>query len=135
MTGARPRMSSRKRAIVVGVLLVALITVWILFLESADSHHLSPRHFLWKHGLWPYSPEVALRYFNVDRELRLSLNGKTRSEITKWFPRLIPPAQADDYQRSYNKDVEDLDFLWIDDSAWGIVFEENRVKEFRLLKG
>ena len=119
----------------VTVTAAALTTAIVGFLATADSHHINLRYLLWKRHLWPYSPSLALRYFNVDTEFRTSLEGKTQQEIKQWFPVLYSKDESDAYQRCYAKDIADPDFVWIDRSWWGIHFREGKVNDIRLFKG
>ena len=132
----------KKKLILVGVGVVVLIAScfgavcfcsWVL--SHADSHRTNRQYILWKKGEATYDPAVALRYIIVDPQFRHSLRGKTREEVRKWFPDLRPPEKGNDHQRSYNQDVEDMDFLWIGDSTWGIEFYRGRVKKLHLFKG
>ena len=104
-------------------------------LGRADSHHTNAKYILWKHHLWRYEPDLALRYFNVDVDFRLSLNGKTHAELQRWFPVLKPIDPKDGYLPYCGDLVWTPGFVWIDDTRWGVVFESDRVKDIVLFKG
>ena len=121
----------------VGVLvLFSAGVVFIAFiLGGADSHHTNAKYILWKHHLWRYEPDLALQYFNVDVDFRLSLNGKTRGELQRWFPVLKPVDPNDPYLPYCGELVWTPGFVWIDDTRWGVIFEGDRVKDIRMFKG
>ena len=115
---------------------VLLIAGGAFFLATADSHHLNLRWILWKHHLWPYDEAIALRYLNVDVDFRKSLHGKTKSEILRFFPRLVSPDQpVNSMQAYYSNGMHDKDWRWIDDSNWAILFESGNVKDIEPIKG
>ena len=123
----------KKRIILIAAGLLVLIAIG---LGSADDHRTNAKYLGWKFGLCRYNPATALRYLNVDVRFRESLVGKTKAEVMRLFPDLRPTTKANDYQRAYTRDVEGIDFMWIGDSGWGIVFDDDgRLKEFRLMKG
>ncbi|MEX2607840.1 MAG: hypothetical protein WD708_10885 [Kiritimatiellia bacterium] len=129
-----------KRITLIGIPLVVLVTGGLafqfLYVPAAnESHHTNREYIRWKKGKTTYNPSVALRFLNADADFRLSLRGKTKPEVANWFPDLRSPTEANDYQQYYNQEINDVDFLWIGDSAWGIEFQNGVVKEFRLLKG
>lgn len=100
-----------------------------------DGHQTNLRYIAWKMHLAPYDPSVTLRFLNVDSNFRRSLKGKTLSKVLKWFPDLRPPEKANNYQKYYNHLIDEFTFFWIGDSAWGIIFENGKLKDFILLKG
>ena len=104
-------------------------------LGTADSHHTNAKYILWKHHLWPYNRDLALAYFNVDVDFRLSLIGKTRAELQKWYPALRPVDPGDPYLPYCGDLVWTPGFVWIDDTRWGVIFENDRVKDIRMFKG
>lgn len=117
------------------VLLIAGGIFIVISLGGADSHHTNAKYILWKHHLWRYDPDLALRYFNVDVDFRLSLNGKSRSQLQRWFPVLKPIDPSDSYLPYCGDRVWTPGFVWIDDTRWGVVFENGRVKDIVLFKG
>ena len=103
---------------------------------TADSHHVNLRWLLWKHHLWPYDPDIALRYLNVDGDFRASLAGKTKAEIQQWFPVLLPKDEAIlPSQKYYSKEIQTPDFFWIGDSTWAVWFEDGKLKDIEPIKG
>jgi hypothetical protein len=78
-------------------LVAAVLLIIAVALGTADSHHTNAKYILWKHHLWRYDRDLALKYFNVDADFRLSLNGKTRAELQRWFPVLTPIDPTDGY--------------------------------------
>lgn len=127
----------RRRWIIraVGGFAAATILAIGVALGSADSHHTNAKYLLWKHHLWPYSRDLALDYFNVDADFRMSLNGKTKPEIQRWFPVLTSVDPADPYLPYCGELVKTPGFVWIDRTRWGIIFEGDRVKDIVLFKG
>jgi len=98
-----------------------------------DSHHFNLRYLGWKAGLC--DSEDSLRFFGVDISFRENLLGKTPREIERWFPHLVPPAEANDYQRTYRESIAEKEILWLGDSWWYAVIEDQRVARFGLAKG
>jgi len=47
----------------------------------------------------------------------------------------MPPAEAKDYQKQYQMQIENMGFLWIGDSTWGIEFQYGKLKQLDLVKG
>ncbi len=122
----------KKKIIFLGTIGIVLFS---LVLGTLDSHHTNVKYLLWKHGWTGYEPLVALKYLNVDVSFRLSLQGKSKVEINELFTDLRPMGNANEYQQLYGPDLNDADFLWIGDSAWGILFDDGKVKDIRLFKG
>src|SRR5438270_14098635 len=70
------------------------------FMWTADSHHLNLRYVMWKHHAWRFEPEFMLKYLTSDGDFTISLEGKTKEEIQRFFPVLTPPDRAlTDYQK------------------------------------
>jgi len=91
---------------------------------------------MWKWGWTDYSPEISMRYMNVDPSFRDSLKGMTITEIMKWFPDLREEENPDQYLDSSQPFyIETPDFLWIGDTQWAIGFKSKKVEEFYLIKG
>lgn len=102
-----------------------------------DSHHLNLRYILWKHHAWPFQ-RFMLAYLNVDGDFNLSLEGKTKADIQRYFPVLIPPERAvNDYQKFYSRDMIEhhADCLWIDDSGYAVQFQDGKVVYVGPIKG
>jgi hypothetical protein len=127
----------KRRAFILSIVLVSIfLTVGILsILGTADSHRTNYRYLLWKHQIGRYDPALALRYFNVDVEFRISLYGRTRAEVQKYFPVLQRVDESDPYLPYCGDAVKHPGFFWIDNTRWGIIFENDRVKMIQLFKG
>ncbi len=120
------------------LILVVLLAISgsIVTLSFVDAHQANLRWILWKHHLWPYDANIALRYLNVDVGFRQSLEGKTRSDIQRFFPVLVSPDHPlTAEQKYYSKDMHDRDWWWIDDSNWAILFDGGKVEDIRPIKG
>ena len=139
------KIGKNKKTFFLISLIITPVFLWFLFPQliyyidlynCGQNSHRTNRHYLrWKKGKENFDPKVALQFIVVDRRFRLSLYGKTKAEIQKWFPNLRTPEQATEYQKYYNKYVEDIEFFWIGKSNWGLEFENGKLKQFRLLKG
>jgi hypothetical protein len=92
-------------------------------LGTDDNHKTNVKYLMWKHHLYPYSGELALRYFNVDVDFRMSLYGKSKKEVQRWFPVLQPINHSDSYLQYCGDEVKQPGFVWIDGTRWGILFE------------
>lgn len=114
---------------------LAVVALLLLAAGTTDSHHTDAKYIMWKLGWAQVEPETTLQYLNVDVRFRQYLRGKTKSEVKKWFPDLRPPSEANEYQQYYAQFLKEMDFLWIGESAWGIEFQEGKVKRFHLWKG
>ena len=120
----------------IGLVAVALVALGLFVVGTADSHHVNLRWILWKHHLWPYDPDIALRYLNVDGDFRASLQGKTKAEIQRWFPILLPKGEAiTGSQKYYSKEIQRPDFFWIGDSTWAVWFQDGKLKDIETIKG
>jgi hypothetical protein len=126
-----------KHRLFIIVLFVSLCLAvgFLSIVGSADSHRTDFRYLLWKHHIGKYDRALALRYFNVDVDFRMSLYGKTRAEVQKYFPILRRIDELDPYLPFCGDAVKHPGFFWIDHSGWGIIFENDRVKEIQLFKG
>ncbi len=79
-----------------------------------------------------------LKYLTSDGEFVLSLEGKTKEEIQRYFPVLIPPDRSvDDYQKFYNQYFIEhhTDVLWIGDSGFAVEFQDGRATFVGPIKG
>jgi hypothetical protein len=79
-----------------------------------------------------------LPFLSVDGEFVMSLRGKTKAEIQRYFPVLIPPDRANtQYQQAYSKGMIEhhLDYLWIGDSDYAVQFEDGRAVYVGPIKG
>lgn len=128
---------TRRRIIrvILGVVAAMIVLVGV-GLGIDDSHRTNAKYLLWKHHLWPYSRNLALRYFNVDSAFRRSLDGKTKAEVQRWFP-VLTPLNPNDHRLPYLSGnlVRTPGFVWIDGTNWGIIFVGDRVKDIVLIKG
>lgn len=105
-------------------------------LALSDNHQTNIRYLMWKWGWTNYSPETSMRYMTCDGDFQKSLEGKTKTEIRKWFPDLRVETKPDQYlDTSQPFFIGVPDFLWIGDTQWAIGFENNRVEGFYLIKG
>ena len=120
-------------------LIAALALGFSVFLATIDSHHTNAKYLLWKHHLWPYKRDLALRYLSVDLEFRRSLVGKTRAELQAWYPVLNLPKPDDPYIAhdgdAYDGAMKSPRFVWIDGTHWGVTFNDGKVKAVRAFKG
>ena len=112
-----------------------MVATALIVLGFDDSHH-NLKYVMWKHHLWSYN-HLSLKYLNVDPAFRMSLIGKTRAEVERWFPRPIlqPSDKADGYLRYCDPVVYDPEFCWIDGTRWGITFKRGKVTDIRYFKG
>ena len=121
-------------------LLGSLVVVIDLARQDARTHY-NLSYLLWKSGLKPYEPSVALLGMIHDQEFRQELNGISRSEFEKRFPstfyevKTLPsiakPGQRyfiDDYQQAQREDGGFGD-------VWLAVFENDRLVELDIHKG
>lgn len=128
-------MTRRARILIAVAFCVAGLGTVLVILEAADSHRTNPRYLMWKHHLYWYEPQLALRFLNVDADFRMSLIGKSKAEVERWFPHLRPVDPNDPAAWDYKEIVLQPGFLWIDQGNWGIIFENGKVKDIILVKG
>lgn len=117
------------------VFLVIAVAAFAILFGTADSHQTNARYIAWKMGWSDYDPKVALRYLNVDVKFRKGLHGRGLSQVSEYFPDLRTLDKSNDYQSYYRGSITYEEFYWIDDSAWGIEFQNGRLREFHLFKG
>ena len=128
------------RRLILRILLLLAMLVFIgcvFVLSTVDSHHYNVRYILWKHHAWPYQT-FMLPFLNVDGEFKMSLEGKTKAEIQRYFPTLIPPDRAiTQYQKFYSKDMIEHhgDYLWISDSGYAVQFKDGKATYIGPIKG
>lgn len=116
---------------------VAGLVAGIVFFSLIDAYQANLRYILWKHHAWPYQ-EFMLPFLSVDGEFTMSLNGKSRAEIQRYFPMLIPPDRAvGPSQQYYSRQMieQGRDCLWIGDSNFAVQFEKGRVVYVGPIKG
>ena len=109
----------------------------LYFWGTIDAHQVNLRYILWKHHAWPQQ-RFMLPFLSVDGEFTMSLRGKTRAEIQRYFPVLIRPELAiTEYQRFYSQDMIEhhRDYLWIGDSDYAVQFEDGKVVYVGPIKG
>ena len=126
------------RSIVIASALAVVLFAGLVLADSVDSHHVNFRWILWKHHLWPYQPDLALRYLNVDLQFRNSLHGRSKAEVQRWFPILRPKKEpVTPSQKYYSGDgiVQGPDFFWIDDSTWAVWFADDKLIDIEIIKG
>lgn len=116
----------------VGLFFVVGVAVLCL---TADSHNSNYKYLLWKHGYREFDPAIACRYLHVDSDFRMSLIGKTKDEMRAVFPILKDRALSNEYQQHYNQFLESQDALWIGESNWAAIFQNEKLVEIQLLKG
>ena len=95
-----------------------------------DSHHTSPRYWLWKHfavGDW----RSGFRFLNVDPDFQRTFEGHTREYVLRWFPDLRPEGCPGFAQCRASERLER-----IGGSPWFVVYDQSgRVQRFWLWKG
>lgn len=109
----------------------------LYFFGTIDAYQANWRYILWKHHAWPLQP-FMLAYLSSDGEFVMSLRGRTKADMQRYFPVLIPPDRAiTQYQKDYSKYMleQHSDFLWIGDSDYAVVFERERVVYVGPIKG
>ncbi len=118
----------------------ALVVVIELARQDARTQY-NLSYLLWKSGLKPYEPSVALLGMIHDQDFRQELNGISPSEFEKRFPstfyevKTLPsiakPGQRyfiDDYQQAQSEDGG-FGVVWL------AVFENDRLVELDIHKG
>ncbi len=137
--------NKKKIKIIAESVLAGFVICCLLFFSgpgATEHQSRNLKYILWKHGYVSYSPELALKFLNVDISFRHSLKRKNKAEIKQWFPDLRPLNNSNHYQSFYQDTIlrlypenRNFEFLWIGDSAWRIVFEKGKCTEFRIWKG
>ena len=111
----------------------SLILAWI-FIFPADSHY-GFQYVMWKHGFGFFNAKIVYRLLNTDPDLRQSLIGTDRSKIKTIFPDAKETINANQYQAYYSQYLKDQDFLWLGESSWAVIFKDNKLTAFRMMKG
>jgi len=109
----------------------------VIVLSTIDAYQVNLRYILWKHHAWPLQ-RFMLSFLSVDGEFTMSLNGKTKEEIQRYFPLLIPSDRAiTPYQKFYSQSMiqHPGDCLWIGDSGYAVEFEDGKVIYVGPIKG
>ena len=79
----------KKRAkIKLAVILLVVVVLMILIGRYPDPD-TDAEYLVWKAGLTPGNYHVCFRYFEEDDDFRRSLVGKSREELSRWFPVLV----------------------------------------------
>jgi hypothetical protein len=136
--------TARRLAVALSLLSLFLFGALVVVIELARQDartHYNLSYLLWKSGLKPYEPSVALLGMIHDQEFRQKLNGISPSEFEKRFPstfyevKTLPPISRpgqryfiDDYQQAQR---EDGGF----GGVWLAVFEDDRLVELYIHKG
>ncbi|HLX60911.1 MAG TPA: hypothetical protein VKX17_06475 [Planctomycetota bacterium] len=116
-----------------GLLLVPLLTfaAWTSF--PADNHH-GPRYVLWKLGLYAFNPRTVYGCMVADANRDSLVLGLTVEQLEQRFGLLRTKETANDFQRSYQRDLPD-DIRWLGDSNWVVIFSNGKVAKLDLMKG
>jgi hypothetical protein len=97
------------------------------------------KYVLWKRGLYPLDPGIALETMIGDREPDRLIVGKSKEELARKFGFLTPVDQGPDYYRRAAADREvkagGSNILLLRRGPWLVVFSEGRASELVLLKG
>ena len=114
------------------------LLIWsVLYPGPGDPTNL--KYLLWKRGLYPLDPSIALETMIGDRDPNLLIVGKSKEELTRKFGFLTPIEQGPDYYRRAAaaralKAGESNVFL-LRRGPWFVVFSEGRASELVLVKG
>jgi hypothetical protein len=128
----------RRSVLRISVLVVAFALAGSgIVLSTIDAYQVNLRYILWKHHAWPYQ-RFMLSFLSVDGEFTMSLHGKTKEEMQRHFPLLIPADRAiTPYQKWYSQSMirHPKDCLWIGDSGYAVQFEDGKVVYVGPIKG
>jgi hypothetical protein len=94
-------------------------------------------YLLWKTGLSSMDIDRATNTMIGDPARDSIVVGKSKAQLQKRFGYLVAPTNASQYLRSCFQDSpwKDKDALFIRDSPWVVMFDNDRVTQLVLIKG
>ncbi|HRH41156.1 MAG TPA: hypothetical protein PKY82_05885 [Pyrinomonadaceae bacterium] len=95
---------------------------------------LSLRYNLWKIGLYPYPSDHIANAIIADRNGEKLIRGKTKEQIKQIFPTAHEDSR-NEYQKMYEKELVDNEYLWLGDMGVVIILENGVGKEISIMKG
>jgi hypothetical protein len=122
--------------VVLSALLVAIVVSWnVVYPSESDPKNM--RYVLWKMGLYPLNPDVALDTMIGDRHRDRLIIGKTREDLRRKFGQLRPPQEASDYYRKTYEEgpYHGMDVSFLRASPWMVVFDRDKAAKLVLIKG
>jgi hypothetical protein len=123
-------------AFIIAAALFVFFTGWALTYPSS-SDPKSIQYIFWKHGLYKMNLDLATGTMIGDDNRDKLVIGKTKAQLRDKFGYLLSLANASEYLRScyQSSGWEGADVLFIRQSPWMIVFDNERAKELVLIKG
>jgi hypothetical protein len=123
-------------AIILFALTLGIVFCWNAMYPS-ESDPKNIHYVLWKAGLYPLDPDVALDTMIGDRHRDNLVIGKTREDLNRKFGQLrSPPEAAEYYRKAYEEGpYHGLDVSFLRGSPWMVVFEKGRASRLALIKG
>jgi hypothetical protein len=128
-----------KRIVISILLLCALVAivfgVWALTYPQPDPK--SFQYVFWKLGVYPLDRRMATDLMVGDSDRIRLVVGKTREQLEKRFGTLLSFAQAPQYFKKCYLDSpwNGRTVMFIEGSAWMVVFDGDRATELVLVKG
>jgi len=129
-----------RRRILITVIIVFVVVDffggWALtYPSSGDPRNM--QYVLWKAGLYKVSLEQATTAMIGDRNRNKLVLNKTKEDLRDKFGSLLSPADASPYLRGCyeNSSWKDKGVLFIGQSPWMVVFDDDRATNLVLIKG
>jgi hypothetical protein len=131
LKGARIRV-----ALIITAALFVFFRGWALTYPS-PSDPKSIQYTFWKHGLYKMNLDLATGTMIGDANRDKLVIGKTKAQLRDKFGYLLALADASEYLRGcyQSSGWKGADVLFIRQSPWMIVFDNERAKELVLIKG
>jgi hypothetical protein len=116
---------------------VCLVVWFALYPNRSDPKSL--QYVLWKRGLYPLDPDVALGTMIGDAGRDNLVVGKSKDQLEARFGFLTPIGSASQYdQRAYQSlpiKAANREVFALRRSTWLVVFSEGKASELILIKG
>ena len=129
------RLRMRIVFVIFAVLLIYLVGWALMYPSSSDPKNI--RYVLWKAGLSKMNLDIAGGTMIGDPDRDKLVVGKTKEQLRDKFGLLLSPSDTSPYLRDcyQNSSWKDSNVLFIRQSSWMIVFDDDKATNLVLIKG
>jgi hypothetical protein len=124
------------RTVSAALVVIVLGVGFYVLRHSDDGDPQNVKYILWKAGLYKMGIDQAVFTMVRDPHRDELVVGKTKQELRHRFGDLLTLDQVSEYYRDgHNRGWKDKDALFIRNSPWMIVFDQDKATELVLMKG
>jgi hypothetical protein len=120
--------------VTVTLMVVLAMGAWCFTYPGPDPK--SVKYVMWKAGLYKMDPDLAVSIMVGDPGRDKLVVGKTKEQLRKRFGQLLTLGQVSQYYKDgYDRSWSGKDVLFIKNSAWMVVFDQDTATNLVLMKG